>query len=241
MDQREPDEGADPITGALRAFSTGVLWDVMRVMGIPHQALHHSLRPLEPHMRLCGPAFCVKGQTWLGALPKPSPHVPQPKYELFKHLYDGCVMLVDSGSYDEAVLMGENFAISAIGAGCTGFVLDGATRDAAGLVGRGIPVFHRFLTPVSSAGRWSITAFEVPITLPGQTRAAVPVNPGDYVVADRDGVVIVPREHAAQVAADAVRVEETEVEQRKLLAEGKEDRQSIYERFDRFGHIKPVR
>lgn len=226
--------------GRLATLSTGVVWDVLRVMGLPHQALHHSIAPLDPSMRFCGPAFCVKGQAWLGTPPKPKAGEPQPRYALFEHLYPGCVMVIDSGGYDEAVLMGENFAISAVAAGCAGFVLDGATRDAAGLVERGTPVFKRFLTPVSSAGRWSITGFEQPIHMPGQTSHAVAVHPGDLLLADRDGVVVVPQAHALQAAADAERVEEIEQAQRALLAENREPRQSIYERFDRFGHIRPV-
>ena len=225
---------------ALAALSTGVVWDVLRVMGLPHQALHHSIRSLDPAMTVCGPAFCVKGQSWLGTPPKALAGQPQPRYELFDHLYEDCVMLIDSGGYDEAVVMGENFAISAVAAGCRGFVIDGAIRDAASLANSRTPVFCRFCTPASSAGRWSIVAYEVPITLPGQTSSHVRVNPGDYVLADRDGAVIVPREYAAQVAHDAARVNAIEEAQRELLLAGKEDRQSIYERFDRFVHSAPV-
>ncbi|GAA4338453.1 hypothetical protein GCM10023144_35540 [Pigmentiphaga soli] len=234
-------EAADPgLAARLAKLPTGVVWDVLRVMGLPHQAVDASIAGLESSMALCGPAFCVKGQTWLGALPKPDPRLPQPRYELFDHLYPGCIMVVDSGRYGEAVLMGENFAISAVAAGCAGFVLDGATRDAQSLVDQRIPVFKRFVTPASSAGRWSITHFEVPITLPGQTSAGVPVHPGDFVLADRDGVVIVPRQHAARVADYAARVDEIEQIQRKELIEGKDDRRTIYERYDRFAHIEPI-
>jgi len=228
------------IRARLQGLSTGVVWDVLRVMGLPHQALSSAISGLEPSMALCGPAFCIKGQTWLGELPKADPDAPKPKYEIFNHMYDGCILVIDSGQYTEAVLMGENFAISAVGAGCAGFVLDGATRDAQGLVDRKIPVFKSFVTPASSAGRWSITDFEVPISLSGQTSASVPVYPGDFVLADRDGVVIIPWQYASQVADDAKRVDDIEEIQRKELLEGTDNRQTVYERYNRFSHIKPV-
>jgi hypothetical protein len=225
---------------ALSKLSTGVVWDTLRVMGLPHQALHHSIKGLETSMTLCGPAFCVKGQTWFGTPPKPATNKPQPRYELFEHLYDGCIMLIDSGGYEEAVLMGENFAISAVGAGCKGFVLDGALRDATSMVEQKIPVFNRFLTPASSAGSWSIVGYEVPIQLKGQTHATVNVMPGDWILADRDGVVVIPGRHVDKVAEYAARVEEVEIETRKLMVAGLQDRKTIYEKFDRFSHVKHI-
>ncbi|CAN5738705.1 hypothetical protein BH09PSE5_BH09PSE5_00540 [soil metagenome] len=222
----------------LSKLGTGIVWDVLRVMGLPHQALSSRIVGLEPSMKLCGPAFCIKGQTWLGTPPKPDPDKPQPRYELFKHLYAGCVVVVDSGSYDEGVVMGENFAVSIVGGGGTGFIVDGGIRDSQAFVDRKIPTFLRFVTPVSSAGRWSITAFEVPISLPGQTSASVAISPGDVILADRDGVVVIPRQHASDIAGYAERVDEIEQIQRAELIAGSDDRQRVYERHDRFGHIR---
>ena len=227
------------LSAELGKLATGVVFDVLRVMGLPHQTLSSRIAGLEPGMRLCGPAFCIKGQTWLGTPPKPDPAAPQPRYALFDHLYPGCVVVIDTGGYDEAVVMGENFAVSIQRGGGAGFVVDGAVRDAQGLVNRNIPTFLRLVTPVSSAGRWSITSFEEPITMPGQTASQVAINPGDLILADRDGVMVVPQEHAQTVLGHARYVNDIEEIQRAELIEGIGSRQEIYERYNRVEHIKP--
>lgn len=109
-----------------------------------------------------------------------------------------------------------------------------AQRD--GVYGPGIVV----LDPLYLWQRWHYAELDVPIALPGQTTASVPVRPGDLIHGDRDGVLVIPREHSASVAADAEEMERLEGKI-KLDLEAGADREEVYRRNDRFAHIKKVR
>ena len=114
---------------------------------------------------------------------------------------------------------------------------DGGVRDAAEFAEIGLPVFASFLTPLSNKGLWAFTAVDDPVDLPGQNGGAVRVASGDWIHADRDGVVVIPAAHAAQVVADAEVVEAVEGRIKQALLAG-EDREAVYARHDRFGHIR---
>jgi regulator of RNase E activity RraA len=99
-------------------------------------------------------------------------------------------------------------------------------------------VFSAFTTPLAYKGRWHYAELEVPIALEGLI-SPVRVQPGDIVHADIDGALVIPREHAEQVATDAELVERMEGKIKQDLEAGT-DREVVYQRNDRFAHIKRV-
>jgi len=121
-----------------------------------------------------------------------------------------------------------------------GVVADSGVRDVVAITEIGVPTWATFITPVSSAKRWRITQFGSPIVMPGQTHSQVVITPGDAIVADADGVMVVPARLAQQVAESAEELERIELVQRNELLSG-DDRQAVYERYDRFGHIPKTR
>jgi regulator of RNase E activity RraA len=78
--------------------------------------------------------------------------------------------------------------------GLAGAVIDGGARDADEIEAIGFPVWSRSLTPATSVGRYVSVAKQVPVVCAG-----ILVRPGDYIVGDRDGVVVVPKEKIPQV------------------------------------------
>jgi regulator of RNase E activity RraA len=94
-----------------------------------------------------------------------------------------------------------------------GAVLDGAVRDL-GEIRRdyGFQVYARDVSPGTTLGRYKTVASQVPVTVGG-----VIVHPGDLIVADIDGVVVVPKDQAAQVLALAQEIDARELEQAKLI------------------------
>jgi regulator of RNase E activity RraA len=147
------------------------------------------------------------------------------------------VLVYATGGYNEAASWGDNINMTAKINGCRGIVVDGGFRDAEAIIESGLQCFGRFITPVSSAPRFGITAFEEPVIMPGQTTRHVTVHPGDIVLGDYDGVAIVPRRAAAECLAYATELARIEAAQFERLARG-EDRQAVYESVSRFGHIK---
>ena len=76
-----------------------------------------------------------------------------------------------------------------------GAVIDGGARDTDYILELGFPVFARYRTPIDIVGRWHLVAYNVPIQI-----GHVHIEPGDYILGDRDGVIAVPQEVAEGLA-----------------------------------------
>jgi 4-hydroxy-4-methyl-2-oxoglutarate aldolase len=114
---------------------------------------------------------------------------------------------------------------AARGRGATGVVIDGATRDVAQMLAMGFPAFVRYRASASSIRRWRISGFDHPVTIGG-----VVVRPGDFVLGDADGVVIVPAELALEVLEEVESLAVAETNMRQELLEGG----TFSEVFDRY-------
>jgi 4-hydroxy-4-methyl-2-oxoglutarate aldolase len=152
----------------------------------PRQTMHPAIKPLDPAWRVCGPAVTVRPEQWydrmVGEL---APKFVQP----------GDVIVVDAGGHDEIAVWGMSMSVSAKSVGASGVVIDGATMNSALLVRERpqLPIFARAVSAVAttSEGRGSIN---VPVVCGG-----VIVHPGDIVLGDSDGVVVLTRDIAEAV------------------------------------------
>jgi regulator of RNase E activity RraA len=104
--------------------------------------------------------------------------------------------------------------------GCAGALVDGGIRDIEWIGRQRFPVYARYRTPVQSIGRWKVTAWQIPVFLPGATSKHVKVRPGDFVLADTDGVIVVPAGLALKVLSEAERLTGKEVRIRRELQKG---------------------
>jgi 4-hydroxy-4-methyl-2-oxoglutarate aldolase len=114
-----------------------------------------------------------------------------------------------------AAAWGELFSTAAKGRGARGAVIDGLVRDRRKIAELGFPVYGRGCRPTDSLGRVSLQYADVPITFGG-----VAIHPGDLVVADEDGITIVPRTHAVRAIELALAKAATENQARELLLGG---------------------
>ena len=110
---------------------------------------------------------------------------------------------------------GELSVTSLAARGVAGCVLDGGCRDVRFVLETGFPVFARFVTPEDSTWRWELEATQAPIVI-----GSVRIQPGDWVVGDDDGFVVVPRDLAEDVLAEAEAKAATESEIRRAVREG---------------------
>ncbi|SKB91102.1 Regulator of RNase E activity RraA [Arthrobacter sp. 31Cvi3.1E] len=154
-----------------------------------------SIQAVWPGARLAGPAFTV----WT------RPGDNQGIHRALQLAQPGDVVVVAGGGDESRALLGELIGERAINLGLAGFALDGAARDAEALGEIGMPVFARAITPAGPYKNGP-SRLGTPISFGG-----VPVMPGDVIIGDSDGVVVVPREQAAVVAdaAEAVFADET--------------------------------
>ena len=96
-----------------------------------------------------------------------------------------------------------------------GAVIDGGARDTEYMLRIGFPVFARYKTPLDVRGRWTLVKWNVPIVIGSTT-----VHPGDFILGDRDGVVVIPQTIAEEVITKAEEVVSTENEVRAAILKG---------------------
>jgi len=149
-----------------------------------------------------------------------------PVTEIPEHPYSGEIEFIDSLGVGDVVVLdcsrkpaaawGELFSTASVGRGARGAVIDGLIRDTSKIneLGR-FPVYGRGVRPTDSLGRVAIQDFDVPVCIYGLT-----VFPGDLVVADGDGVTIVPKHAAPDIIEKARAKAATEDSARELLLKG---------------------
>ena len=216
-------------------LSTAVVSDVLFAMGLAEQVLTSDIRAIAPSRPFAGPAVCLLGKD--GPEPDAMATGSKPVFEADRHMTQGCVAVIATGGHKVGAVIGGNVALSWNVRGCVGVVTDGGIRDADECNQMGLPVFATFVGPMSNKGLWALVDIGIPIMLPGQRGTPVVIHPGDIVQADTDGVVVIPARLATQVILDAEVLEQIEEKIRKDLRKG-EDREAVYKRHDRFGHIK---
>jgi regulator of RNase E activity RraA len=209
------------------AIYTAALADILDARGLHAQTLPPAIRALEGGLRVAGPAYTVKGA---------------PAENLTEGAYDDAIrrvltMLGDvtpghvavyACDQDVAAHLGELSVTSLKARGVAGCVLDGGCRDVGFIRDEGFPVFCRFVTPEDSSWRWKLDATQVPITI-----GAVRIEPGDWIVGDEDGVVVVPSAIAEEVLLEAEAKAATESEIRAAVREGMPPLEA-YERYGTF-------
>lgn len=223
------------LIGRYEALSSPLVYDILEHMGYANQALDSEISALDPAAVVAGPAFTLDGETCRDGLPETIPF-----NRVFRHITPHSVIVSATNGHSVSGPWGENTSLAAQMQGARGIVLDGGTRDAGAIVKLGFPAFCRFVTPVMAPGRFQMTAYQVPVDVAGQIDSAVKVRPGDFVMADRDGIVIVPWAIVEKVLGAAERLGEIEVTLRAELLAG-EDREVVYDRHPKFAHITRVK
>ncbi len=155
-------------------FQAAILADVVGRRG----TLHGRVKPLAASMKVAGPAVTVEVRPGDNLAIHAALAIAQP----------GDVIVVDGKGDLSCALIGEIMSTQAHAAGIAGIIIDGAVRDADALAQGGFPVFSAGLNPCgptkSIAGR-----VNHPVSVAGAA-----IQPGDLIVGDADGVVVLPRE-----------------------------------------------
>lgn len=192
-------------------------------MSLPNCVLSLKIRPLRNDMRIAGPAFTVKG-TRDPRHHDEEPNVRPAKFDnwgMYRAMYPGCVVVIDGGPDEHCGLTGEMMSYQSKQHGARGVVVDGGIRDGSGLLMiPDWPVFVRYTSPIESARRYCYVDFQTAVYLSGTLSRYVRVNPGDWVVGDMDGVIVISQEIVADVLAKAEEVNEREQKSRRALREG---------------------
>lgn len=205
----------DAIRQAYCALETANVSDVLDRLGYPHQALDPALLPVSPPGgTVAGWAYTIQGQH----TPFDTAADPE-KMAALDGVTPGSLTVWSGGGARGVCLFGELLARGMAAHGARGAVVDGGVRDIRAIRSMGFPVWARYVTPVQSTGRWKVNAWQVPVYLPGATAPWVRVEPGDLVLADDDGVVVVPRALVDPVLEETRALTQKEAEIRAQAAE----------------------
>ncbi len=203
---------------------TGAVHDVLRTMGHENIVLPPEIKAIAPGTRLAGPVWTVSG------------HLDRTKTRdetllawctLLAQAPAGHVIVCQPNNH-EVALMGELSAQTLAARGVLGYVVDGGSRDTELVLAQGFPVFCSFLTPADIAARWVPDRYGEPVTI-----GTVTITTGDYLLGDRDGVVVVPRAWAEDVVTKTEEIVATESDMRRALIGGM-DPVAAYHKYGKF-------
>jgi 4-hydroxy-4-methyl-2-oxoglutarate aldolase len=190
---------------------TGAISDILDEMGLHNQALPKEIQSLHPGHTLAGRALTILGEPTTS---EDREVIFIPFLKMLGDVQPGDV-LVNQPKDNLAAHLGELSSETAQFRGARGAVIDGGARDTDYILKLGFPVFARYKTPIDIVGRWRLVAHNVPIDI-----ARVRIKPGDYIVGDRDGVLVIPQSAIEEVVAKAEEVVKTENLVRKSILTG---------------------
>lgn len=209
----------------IRCYASAV-HDVLKGMGHGNCVLPTTIRPLDPRVKVAGEVYTISGRVdqtmskhetllrWARVLSKTPP---------------GKVIVCQPNTHAIA-LMGELSARALMVKKTRGYVVDGACRDTDFILDMGFPVFCTHNTPADIVETWipDEHLFGEPVTL-----GTVTVRTGDHLLGDRDGVVVLPKDMAADAVAETERVVSTESDMRKSILAGM-DPEKAYLKYGKF-------
>ena len=212
------------IAKKLSACYTGAVHDVMRAEGFRDFVLPPDIRPVVHGRGMAGPVYTIEGQVvpgvdahetllaWTGFLSRaPSGHV-----------------VICKSNDDQVAHMGELSAETLALRGVAGYITDGGCRDVEAIEAISLPVYARYYTPRDVVGYWTPASMGSPIRI-----GSVDVRTGDYVLADKDGVVVIPADAVERIVQATETIMLTENKVRKAIQQG-EDPQQAYRTYGKF-------
>jgi 4-hydroxy-4-methyl-2-oxoglutarate aldolase len=168
-----------PLRDRLSQYATPTLFEAAPEV----VSLGREITPLFRPIRLCGPAFTVQA----------APRDNLPVHRALAEAPAGCVLVIATEGDAAHAFWGEITTEAAVARGIAGLVIDAAARDTEAIRGGGFPVFAAGVAVPGTGKKWS-GVLQEPVELAGVT-----VRPGDWIVGDDDGVVVVPAGAAEKV------------------------------------------
>ena len=197
----------------LERLYTGIVYDTLSEIGLAGQALPPAIQALEAGPVLAGRVWTLSGVR----TPSISRDESLLKWTEFLSAAPADYVVICQPNDNDIALMGELSAETLKFRGVKGYIADGGCR-----------VYCKFATPADIAGRWRVDEMGTTVRIGG-----IDIATGDYVIADRDGAVIVPEDRAEEVIAKAEASVASEDKVRAAILDGV-DPKDAYLKFGKF-------
>lgn len=208
-------------------IDTSNVGDVLDELGYPDQGLASDFTMQTAGGPIAGWAYTIRGQMTPYELGGDAD-----KMTACAELSAGDIS-VWSGDGAGICYFGELIAIGMKERGSVGAVADGGIRDTRWIDAQSFPVMARFRTPVQSISRWKVNAWQVPVFLRGATSTWVTVQPGDFILGDGDGGIVIPQKVVLEVLRQAEALTKQEQAIRLDLGKG----MSLADALNQYGHV----
>lgn len=205
-------------------LNSSIISDVLDGMGVMGHAMCAEIRPMHDDMVLIGYAATMLMADQYDY----EKDTFSLQFQAIDALKEGDVMMVAAAGTERAALWGELLSTAARYRGARGVIIDGLARDIKLIREMGFPAFARGVSPISSKGRVIAVDHACPVEICG-----VMVHPGDLVIADIDGVAVVPKAIINEVIEKALDVASSETRTRDDLKKGA----GLYDVFKKYGTI----
>lgn len=202
---------------------TGAVNDVLREVTLLNQALPIRIKPLREYHTIAGFAFTVKSA--------PSTLVTGEmgfRAQMLEEMHEDAFVIYDTSNDEKSTAWGGVMTATAKGKGVKAACLDGGIRDTHQILEAEFPVFYKYRSSNGSLGRCLITHYQIPLQID-----EVFIRPGDVVLGDVDGVLVVPRSVAYDVLLRAEEILENEKKIFGWVREG----QSVQDITDKGGYF----
>ena len=203
---------------------TGILYDVMTDLGLKNFTLPKEIRPISQNSKICGKIFTLKGEVTANITKDDS---ILSWLDFLSQAKEGYVIVCQPNDRTLAH-MGELSSETLKYRGIKGYIVDGGCRDVTFIKNIQFPVFCRYYTPNDIAGCWLVKEINQSIQI-----GEVEINPDDYVLADLDGLVIIPANKANEIIDLAFADISKENQVRKAILTGKDPKQA-YLKYGKF-------
>ncbi|RKP51868.1 RraA family protein [Pararobbsia silviterrae] len=185
--------------------------------------MDQSIKPRINEKKVVGPAVTILEGPTTEKLP------PQLALDAIDTSPEGSVFVISVAGELNVAVWGGLMTAGAVANGHAGAILDGGVRDITEIRrDYGFPVYARSITPGTTVGRYETLAANVPVVC-----GDIEVHPGDIIVADIDGVVVVPLAHAEAVLKLAQDIDDRELKQARLIIDEKSFKKGI----EKYGRI----
>jgi regulator of RNase E activity RraA len=200
---QQPAVMEDPLLTGFRKTTTASVADAVDLVVGKRGFVSHKIRPV-----IVG-SIVGRAATSIARATTPDKATPtlatKHSVEMIDNSKPGEVGVIVMEDGLDVAAIGGLMATAAKARGMEGMIIDGGVRDVPEIRGLGLPVYAASVTPATAVGRWATVANNVPVQCGGVT-----VRPGDIIVANEDGIVVVPQEKAADVLKTAQEIDQRE-------------------------------